>query len=43
MNLNLLIEDSLSLPGTAVQSIILWLLKFASNFLSGSNLFIFQI
>ena len=37
-NLNLLIEDSLSLPGTAVQSIILWLLKFASSLLSGQNL-----
>ena len=38
MNLNLLIEDSLSLPGTAVQSIILWLLKFASSLPSGQNL-----
>lgn len=38
MNLNLLIEDCLSLPGTAVQSIILWLLKFASSLLSGQNL-----
>lgn len=38
MNLNLLIEDRLNLPGTAVQSIILWLLKFASSLLSGQNL-----
>lgn len=38
MNLNLLIEDRLNLPGTAVQGIILWLLKFASSLLSGQNL-----